>query len=71
MGDAPYTYVHLGKELVQGDPLSAAIFDVVVSLYIDTIKAECSHMSYRFSTSRHQMSTLQYADDTCLTASSW
>ena len=62
--------IHLGKGLFQGDPLSAAIFDVVVNLYIDTIKAECSHMGYRFSTSHHQMSTLQYADDTCLTASS-
>ena len=61
--------IHLGRGLFQGDPLSAAIFDVVVNLYLDAIKSECSHMGYRFSTSRHQMSILQYADDTCLTAS--
>ena len=64
------TPIHLGKGLFQGDPLSAAIFDVVINLYLDAIKSECSHRGYRFSTSRHQMSTLQYADDTCLTASS-
>ena len=62
--------IHLGKGLFQGDPLSAAILDVVISLYLDAIKSECSHRGYRFSTSRHQMSTLQYTDDTCLMASS-
>ena len=62
--------VHLAKGLFQGDPLSAAIFDVVINLYLDTIMAECSHSGYRFSSSPHQMPILQYADDTCLTASS-
>ena len=57
--------IHLGRRLFQGDPLSAAIFDVVVNLYLDAIKSECRHMSYCFSTSRHQMSILQYTDDTC------
>ena len=40
------------------------------NLYLDTIMAECSHTGYRFSSSPHQMPILQYADDTCLTASS-
>ena len=61
--------VHLAKGLFQRDPLSSAIFNVI-NLYLDTIASECSHNGYRFSSSHHQMPILQYADDTCLTASS-
>ena len=62
--------VHLARGLFQGDPLSSAIFNVIINLYLDTISSECSHNGYRFSSSHHQMPVLQYADDTCLTANS-
>ena len=58
-----------GKGSFPSDPLSAAIFDVVINLYVDTIMAKCSHTGHHFSSSPHQMPILQYADDTCLTAS--
>ena len=62
--------VHLAKGLFQGDPLSAAIFDDVINLYLDTITSQCSHAGYRSSSSLHQLPILQYADDACLTGSS-
>ena len=43
---------------------------MTINLYLDTISSECSHNGYRFSSSRHQMPVLQYADDICLTANS-
>ena len=62
--------VHLAKGLFQGDPLSSATFNVIINLYLNTLASECNHIGNRFSSSRHQVSILQHADDTCLTASS-
>ena len=62
--------VHLAKGLFQRDPLSSAIYNVIINLYLDTLASECSHTGYRFSSLHHQMPILRYTDDTCLTASS-
>ena len=50
----------------QGDPLSAAIFNVVINLLLHTIQSQCHHLGYHFSSSSVVMPALQYADDTAL-----
>ena len=50
----------------QGDPLSAAIFNVVINLLLNTIHVQSHHLGYRFSSSSVVRPALQYADDTCL-----
>ena len=57
---------HLQIGVYQGDPLSAAIFNVVINLLLDTIQSQCHHIGYRFSSSSVVIPALQYADDTCL-----
>ena len=62
--------VNLQVGVFQGDPFSVAIFNTVINLLLDHIKLVCPENGYRFSSSNRQLSTLQYADDTCFTASS-
>ena len=61
---------HLQIGVYQGDPLSAAIFNVVINLLLDTIQSQCHHIGYRFSSSSVVIPSLQYADDTCLVSNS-
>ena len=51
----------------QGDPLSVVIFNTVMCTLIDALKP-LHHLGYKLSGSRHSISLLQYADDTCLVA---
>ena len=60
--------VSLQVGVFQGDPFSVAIFNTVINLLLDHIKHVCPDTGYRFSSSDRQLSTLQYADDTCYTA---
>ena len=62
--------INLQVGVFQGDPFSVAIFNTVINLLLDYIKTVCPTTGYRFSLSNRQLSTLQYADDTCFTASS-
>ena len=61
--------VNLQVGVFQGDPFSVAIFNTVINLLLDHIKLICPESGYRFSSSNRQLSTLQYADDTCFTTS--
>ena len=51
----------------QGDPLSVVVFNTVMAILADTLKADSS-LGYTFSRSSRSMHVLQYADDTCLIA---
>jgi hypothetical protein len=64
--------INLQVGVFQGDPFSVAIFNTVINLLLDHIKTVCLTTGYRFefSLSNRQLSTLQYVDDTCFTASS-
>ena len=64
---SPYP-INLG--IFQGDPLSVIIFNTVINLYVEYIQNNYSHLGYYFTGSDHSVSNLQYADDTCLVASS-
>ena len=57
---------HIQIGVYQGDPLSAAIFNVVINLLLHTIQSQCPHLGYHFSSSSVVMPALQYADDTAL-----
>jgi len=62
-------YIQIGVH--QDDPLSAAIFNVVINLLLDAIQSQCNHLGYRFSSSSSVvLPALQYADDTCLVSNS-
>ncbi len=62
-------YIQIGVH--QGDPLSAAIFNVGINLLLDAIQSQCNHLGYRFSSSSSiVLPALQYADDTCLVSNS-
>ena len=61
---------HLRIGVYQGDPLSAAIFNVVINLLLDIIQSQCHHIGYCFSSSSVVIPALQYADDTCLVSNS-
>ena len=50
----------------QGDPVSAAIFNVI----INTIQVQCHHLGYRFSSSSVVRPALQYANDPCFVSNS-
>ena len=58
--------IPFSKNVFQGDPLSAEIFNTVMNTYIDSIKPLLPNTSYKFSNSQHSVGLLQYADDTCL-----
>ena len=51
----------------QGDPLSAIIFNSVMSTLGESLK-QYRQLGYSFSNSSRSITTLQYADDTCLVA---
>ena len=51
----------------QGDPLSVTIFNSVMSTLGESLK-QYKQLGYFFSNSPRSLSTLQYADDTCLVA---
>ena len=57
-------------EVYKGDPLSAAIFNAVINLLLDTIQSQCHHLGYHCSSSSVVMQALQYADDTCFVSNS-
>ena len=61
---------HIQIGVYRGDPLSAAIFNVVINLLLHTIQSQCHHLGYHFSSSSVVMPALQYADDTCLVSNS-
>ena len=52
----------------QGDPLSGVIFNTVINTLVDTLNLK-KDLGYSLSPS-HQVNLLQYADDTCIIASS-
>ena len=52
----------------QGDPLSGVIFNTVINTLVDTLNLK-KNLGYCLSPS-HQVNLLQYADDTCIIASS-
>ena len=52
----------------QGDPLSGIIFNAVINTLVDTLNLK-KDLGYSLSPS-HQVNLLQYADDTCIIASS-
>ena len=51
----------------QGDPLSVVIFNSVMSALGESLK-QFQQLGFSFSNSSRSLSTLQYADDTCLVA---
>ena len=51
----------------QGDPLSVVIFNSVMSTLGESLK-QLQQLGYSFSNSSSSLTTLQYADDTCLVA---
>ena len=51
----------------QGDPLSVVIFNSVMSTLGESLK-QYQQLGYSFSNSPRSLTTLQYADDTCLVA---
>ena len=53
----------------QGDPLSVSIFNTVINMLVDTLETR-KDLGYSLSNSRHTVSLLQYADDTCIVADS-
>ena len=53
-------YIQIGVH--QGDPLSAAIFNVVINLLLDTIQSQCNHLGCRFTSSSVVLPALQYAE---------
>ena len=56
--------------MFQGDPFSVTIFNTVVNLLLDHIIHACPNTDYRFSSPNRQLSTLQYVNDSCFSASS-
>lgn len=55
-----------GTGVLQGDPLSVAIFDMVINLYADAVKPLEVHCAYFFSKSANQMLLSSFADDMCI-----
>ena len=53
----------------QGDPLSVSIFNTVINTLVDALQTR-RDLGYSLSNSRHKVSLLQYADDTCIVADS-
>lgn len=51
----------------QGDPLSVVIFNSVMATLAESLK-QYQQLGYSFSNSPRSLTTLQYADDTCLVA---
>ena len=64
------TPVDLTVGVFQGDPLSVSIFNTIINLLLDHIHHACPNAGYHFSSTTRELSTLQYADDTCLIANS-
>ena len=62
--------VDLTVGIFQGDPLSVSIFNTTINLLLDHIHHACPNAGYRFSSTTRELSTLQYADDTCLIVNS-
>jgi hypothetical protein len=62
--------VDLRVGVFQGDPLSVSIFNTTINLLLDHIQHVCPNSGYRLSSTNRELSTLQYADDTCLIARS-
>ena len=61
--------IPLQKGVYQGDPLSVVIFNTTMNTLLDTISLRID-LGYQFSKSCRKLNILQYADDTCLVASS-
>ena len=60
---------HYGKGVFQGDPLSVAIFDMVINLYVDALTPLQDQCVYRFSKTENQMMLSIFADDICIVTS--
>ena len=60
---------HYGKGVFQGDPLSVAIFDMVINLHVDALTPLQDQCVYRFSKTENDMMLSIFADDICIVTS--
>ena len=65
----PTATIPLALGVNQGDPLSVVIFNMVINTMVDTLQTR-SDLGFLLPNSHHQVSFMQYADDTCITVNS-